>query len=283
MARQDRPQWLINRLESLPDHSDPAYEKAARRVWDLHDIAREAERDSDLEQALPTIEARLLQELAWSNQATLDTDVLSDIADDDSLSLEHRFNAYFVWQTALWRRYDHKEFRNNVRNYGDVFSSLPMFDHQQAMALLSRSDRPSLQEALRYARDACRKVPSSPGVLSLLAKVVAEMGERHPDTVSQEDITEALDSIGKAIEIDRRHGKYYATRARLLALEGKYDEAARDIRTAIEIEPSSDSTSYAMRLARYDFIRSRIEDHQQQREWLDEQRKVRDDVRRTRS
>ena len=157
------------------------------------------ERDSDLEQALPAIEARLLHELAWSRQATLDTDVLSDIADDDSLSLEHRFNAYFVWQTALWRRYDHKEFRNNVRNYSDVFSSLPMFDHQQAMALLSRSDRPSLQEALRYARDACRKVPSSPGVLGLLAKVVAEMGERHPDTVGQEDITEALDSIGKAI------------------------------------------------------------------------------------
>ena len=283
MAPQDHPEWLINRLESLPNQANPAYENAARRVWDLRDIAREAEGDSDLKQALNAIEIQLLRELAWSRQATLNTDNLRGIADDDSLPLDQRFNAFFVWQTALWRRYDYKEFRNNVRNYSDLFSGLPMFDHQQAMALLSRSDRPSLQEALRYTRDACRKVPSSPGVLNLLAEVVAEMGERHPDTVGHRDISEALDSIGKAIDIDRRYGKYYANRARLLALENRYEEAARDIRTAIEIEPSSDSTSYAMRLARYDFIRSRIEDHQQQREWLHEHRKVRDDIRRTRS
>ena len=283
MGRQDHPEWLINRLESLPDQANPAYEKAARRVWDLHDLAGEAEQDNEWKQSVAAAEKQLLRELVWSHQATLDADALKGIADDDTFSLDHRFNAYFVWQTALWRRYDHREFRNNVRNYSEVFAGLPMFDHQQAMALLSRSDRSSLQEALRHARDACGHMPSSPGVLNLLAEIVAEMGERHPDTIGEEDISEALDSIGRAIAINRRYGKYYANRARLLALEDRYHEAFRDIRTAIEIEPSSDSTIYAMRVARYDFIRSRIEDRQQQREWLDEQRKVRDEVRRTRS
>ena len=158
-----------------------------------------------------------------------------------------------------------------------------MFNHQQAMALLSRSDHPSLQEALRYAKDAVADLPSSPGVLNLLAETVAEMGENYPDNVDPDDISTALDSIKKAISLDRRYGKYYANQARLLALENKYDEAARDIRTAMEVEPSSDSPIYALRLSRYEFIRARIEARRQQREWLDEQRNVRDEVRRTRS
>ena len=158
-----------------------------------------------------------------------------------------------------------------------------MFDHQQAMALLSRSDLPSLQEALRYAKDACENLPSSPGVLNLLAEIVAELGEHYPDNTSQDDISTALESIKRAIDIDRRYGKYYANRARLLALEDRYDEAARDIKTAMEVEPSSDSPVYVLRLSHYEFIRARIEDRRQQNEWFNEQRKVREEVRQTRS
>lgn len=294
MAQQDHPQWLIKRLERLPDQTDATYEKKALQVRNLSDLPREAEQDSELQEAIPGMEQQAIKDLVWSSQLALPTDQLRDIADDQTLEPDVRFAAYFTWQAQLWRRYDYKEFRRNVRHYEAAFSGLPMFDHQQAMALLSRSDLPSLQAALRYAKDAVANLSSSPGVLNLLAEVVADLGENYRDNIDNDNISTALESINKAIDINRRYGKYYANRARLLALEDRYDEAARDIRTAMEVEPSSDSPIYALRLSRYEFIRARIEDRRQQhewrykqeeirREWLNEQQEVRDEVRQTRS
>ena len=80
MGLQDHPRWLINRLESLPDQADPAYESAAGQVWALHDLHAEAEHDTGLRQSLPAMEKQLLRDLVWSRQDTLPTDVLRDIA-----------------------------------------------------------------------------------------------------------------------------------------------------------------------------------------------------------
>lgn len=279
MTKQPHPEWLINLLNELPGQREPDYEN---KVQGLREEAHRFATDMGLRAERKLEEMRQPGSAHW-RRTELSTTALRAIADDGSLPLELRFNAYFVWQTQLWRRYDYQEFRANVRHYASAFSDLPMFDHQQAMALLSRFDLPSLQEALRYGKDAVANLSSSPGVLNLLAEIVAELGEHHPDSVDPDDISAALKAIGKAIDIDRRYGKYYANRARLLALEHRYDEAIRDIRTAMEVEPSSDSPIYALRLSRYEFVQARIEDRRQQQEWLNEQRMVRDEIRRTRS
>lgn len=255
MAQQDHPAWLLESLRSLPAQTDVAYEKRVH----------------------------LLRQEPASTGHELDDGVLKAIADDEGLADELRFSSYFVWQTKLWRRYDYREFRDNVRDYREVFESQPMFDHQQAMSLMSRSDHDSLQEALVHARHALDNLSSSPGVLNLFVEIVAELGERYPDHVRRDELTTAFESIKKAIRIDRRYGKYYANRARLLALSDRYDEATREIRKAIEVEPSSDSPVYASRLARYQFIEAQIDTRRQANELLEEQRKVRDEIRRTRS
>lgn len=255
MPLQDHPGWLIQSLNSLPDQADPAYEQ----------------------------QVHLLRQIPAQTRYELDNSVLQAIADDESLADGLRFNAYFVWQTTLWRRYDYRNFRDNVRNYREAFESQPMFDHQHAMSLMSRFDRDGLQEALLHAREARDSLSFSPGVLNLFVEIIAELGERYSDTIDANDISTALASIKKAIKIDGKYAKYYANRARLLALDNRYDEAVREIRRAMEIEPSSDSPVYASRLARYQFIEARIDTRRQASELLDEQRKVREEIRRTRS
>lgn len=255
MPLQDHPEWLIQSLNSLPEQADPGYEQRVHR----------------------------LRQVPAPTPYELDNSALQAIADDESLPEGLRFNAYFVWQTTLWRRYDYRDFRENVRTYREAFESQPMFDHQQAMSLMSRSDRDSLQEALFHAREAHDNLSSSPGVLNLFVEIIAELGERYQDAIEANDISTALAAIKKAIKIDRKYGKYYANRARLLALDNRYDEAVREIRRAMEIEQSSDSPVYASRLAHYQFIEARIDTRRQASELLDEQRKVREEIRRTRS
>lgn len=279
MTQKDDRVWLINLLKGLPDQRQPDYET---KVQELRVTAQRAvtELGRQLERRADEIGAR---DPDWSSGFELSSETLKEIADDETESVALRFNALFVCQTLLWRRYDYKEFRKNVRDYEVVFSDLPMFNHQQAMALLSRSDLPSLQEALRYTKDACAEMPSSPGVLNLLSEIVAELGEYYPHDIAPDDISSALEAIGRAIGINRKYGKYYSNRARLLALEDRYDEADRNVRIAIEVEPSSDSPIYALRISRYEFIRSRILNRRHQHDSLNEQRRVRDEVRQTRS
>ena len=121
------------------------------------------------------------------------------------------------------------------------------------------------------------------GYRTFLPEIVAELGERYPNHIDSDDLSAGFDSIEKAIDIDHRYGKCYANRARLYTLEGRYNEALRDIRKAIETEPSSDSPVYVLRLSRYEFVRAHIQARRQHREWLDERQQVNDEIRRTRS
>ena len=61
MAHQDHPEWLIRRLEQLPEQTDATYEMKAHLVRNLSHLPREAERDSDLQQYSPLSRNRRLR------------------------------------------------------------------------------------------------------------------------------------------------------------------------------------------------------------------------------
>lgn len=281
MTEQSIQDWIIERLRELPGQQCPEYEQA---VYELRPKLQEYAETvalkilKKLEDPEPWKEKELL---GYISNPTYLPDWMTGIADDEDVSIETRFNAYFVRQIDCWRHSDYKEFRDNVKKYRDDFSGQPMWSHQQAMASLSRFDRPGLRKALRQARNAHCDLPESPGIQNLYAEVVSELGERYPETIGKAEFSAALDAIDSAIEFDLDYGKYHANRARLLSLTDQFDAAERDIRHAIEIEPSSgiDNVGYFIRILRYEAQWERIQARRREHE----QQKILNELRRTRS
>lgn len=281
MTDQSIQDWIIKRLQELPDQECPGYEQA---VYELRPKLKRRAATLALE-ILRIVESPILDveyELRQfiKNPSHL-TPWIKGVLDKKDLSKKIRFNAFFVIQIDLWQHSDYEEFRNNVKNYRSDFHRLPMWIHQQAMASLSKFDRLGLRKALRYAQIARCNLSKSPGIMNLFAEVVAELEERYPSTLDKSEISAALYAIDRAIEFDPDYGKYHANRARLLSLENHFDAAEREIRRAIEIEPSSvvDNVSYFIRLLRYEAQWERIRSRRRE----EEQQKILDELRRTRS
>ena len=281
MPDQNPRDWIIERLQELPDQRCPGYERA---VYELRPRLQEYAGTLPVEllSRLKDIEPWKKQKLqGYISNPTYLFAWITGIADSDDISTEIRFNAYFVQQIYYWRHSDYKEFRDNVKRYHDDFSGQPMWNHQQAMASLSRFDGPGLQKALRQARIARRDLPESPGIQNLYAEVVAELGERYPDTIEKTEVSAALDAIDTAIDFDSDYGKYHANRARLLSLTDQFDAAERYMRQAIETEPSNgiDNVGYFIRVLRYEAQWGRILARRRDQE----QQKILNELRRTRS
>lgn len=238
MHAEDSADELIDQLRSLPNEVSPEYEDRVRSLISV--------------------------ESSESSSVSLDLQLIR-IARDESQDERVRFNAFFCLQTALWRRYEYSEFRDNVQEFERAFMHHGMFAHQQAMYHYSRLDIGSLRNALSFALDATESVPESPGVMNLVAEITAELGEQQPQSLDdfEQAVSRGLNLIDQAIEANRDYAKYYANRARLYALKKHYDKAYRDIRHAIEIEPAGNESVYALRVARYEHIRARIDLHRE--------------------
>ena len=99
MTQQAHPEWLIDLLDELPDQREPEYEKKVNQL-----------RQEAGQRALDHIPQELLECSAVVrhealHHAEVNSENLRLIADDEALDDRVRFNAYFVWQTTLWRRY----------------------------------------------------------------------------------------------------------------------------------------------------------------------------------
>ena len=97
MAQQDHPEWLIELLKGLPDQQEPNYETAVHRLREAAQ-RRVTEIGRNIERSLE--ETELPDSIQW-DRIELNVGALKAIADDETLSTELRFDAYFVWQTQL--------------------------------------------------------------------------------------------------------------------------------------------------------------------------------------
>ena len=157
----------------------------------------------------------------------------------------------------LWRRRYYQLFRKVFVKYRSTFqdadSSLESL--YQGMYDLSQVSSPGgLKRALESAKEAKEVLPNTPGALNLYTEVVAVIGER--GRVEEEELEQAVLSIGKAIGTDSKYAKYYANRARILALQGQYNNSYQDIDKAIEIEIFDEHTLW--RVTSYEEIRIKV-------------------------
>lgn len=236
------------------------------------------------DETAPDYEDKIRDLIASGTYEHLAADLV-DIARDPDEPDDIRFAAYFALQTFLWRRYEYHQFRQNIEEFTEQFDTHPMFAHQQAMYYFSRPNTFNLREALPHARDALERAPKSPGVMNLFAEIVAESAEQFPELLEDEsnDLSLAIDAINSAIATNRQYAKYFANRARLYALKRRYGQAYSDIRHAIEIEPAGNEAVYALRIARYEHIRAKIDIRRESDALLAQQNAIADELRDMRS
>lgn len=189
------------------------------------------------------------------------TEVLKEIAEDEEQRIEPKVRsaAFATWMTFLQRRRDYKDFREVFDTYCNIFREISpsLVVLYQGMYDLSKvSSKGNRQQAVESAKVAMKAMPDMPGALNLYAEAMAISGER--GDVTGEDLDPALDAIEKAIDNDSKYAKYYANRARILALKKRYEESYRDINKAIEIE-TSESDDYQLRITNYEAIHTFIQ------------------------
>ena len=198
--------------------------------------------------------------LSQSDIKDLQTDKIVErlnvIADDKEREAGVRVIALASSLVYLWRRLDYRQFRKVFDKYRSTFqdadSSLESL--YQGMYDLSRVSSPGgFQRALESAKEAKEALPNTPGALNLYTEVVAVIGERV--RVEEGELEQAMLAIEEAIDIDP-YAKYYANRARILAVQGNYDNSYQDIDKAIEREIFDDYTLW--RVNSYEMIRSNI-------------------------
>jgi tetratricopeptide (TPR) repeat protein len=213
---------LKDLLRQLPPETDHQYE------IDLLDIALKIDR------------VRLQEDL---EVALLDGDVNVALA------------AFFCGTLLLRRMKDFTVLEAWIERHERRFSGHPAFNHAWVMLHLARGDV-DVEQSLRRSRRLVQEFPNNPGFLHLFADVVATAGELERLT-DPRDLDSALEFIQDAIDL-HPYAKAHETKARLLALKGKFQEALSCIETAIDQEDSSHS-DYAIRIGNYQFQRLRIQ------------------------
>ena len=189
------------------------------------------------------------------------TEVLKEIAEDEEQRIEPKVRtaALATWMTFLLRWRDYKHFRDVFDTYHNIFQEFdsPLKSLYQGMRDLSQvSSKGDRQQAVTSAKAAMKSMPHMPGALNLYTEAIAISGER--GDVTDEDLDQAMSAIEKAIDIDPEYAKYYANRARILALKNRYEESYRDIDKAMEME-TSEYDEYLLRISHYESIRAFIQ------------------------
>ena len=189
------------------------------------------------------------------------TEILKEITEGEEQSIEPKVRsaAFATWMTFLLRWRDYKHFRNVFDTYHNIFREVSpsLVSLYQGMRDLSQvSSKGDRQRAVKSAEEAMKAMPHMPGALNLYTEAMAISGER--GDVMAEDLDQAMAAIEKAIDIDPAYAKYYANRARILALKKRYDESYRDIDKAMEME-TSEYDEYLLRISNYESIRTFIQ------------------------
>ena len=186
-------------------------------------------------------------------------EVLNLIAGDKEQKAGVRVAALATSLASLWRWRDYQQFRKVFDKYRRTFQDADSLLESlyKGMYDLSQVSSPDgFQRALDSASKAKNALPDTPGVLNLYTEVVAVIGERGGMDDMEGELEKAMLSIEEAIGTDPKYAKYYANRARILALQENYKRANQDIDKAIEIEPFDDHTLW--RVNSYDEIRIKI-------------------------
>lgn len=187
---------------------------------------------------------------------------------DDAIDEDTAYAAFYCLNVVYRRNRDYTLLEQLIVTNEARFGRRPTFRHLQVLFTIDRGVGKRKEELIRWAFEDAEMNPSNAGYVHLFADVVASLAEESDADLEREIVanwlSEALQAVDRAIRLDSRYAKYYATKARLLALSGQFHDSLELISTAIDMEDST-RPDYAIRLGEYQsrrlWIQARRSDH----------------------
>lgn len=174
-------------------------------------------------------------------------------------TLEFRFYAFFCLATIYRRKKDITKFKELDARFGSLFTNFPLYWH--LISLLYRQNKMNYAMAFESAQKAMELLPRHAGVLHSYAEIIVMISENKREELDQKLLESAVSAVNQALDIESNYAKFYCTKGRLLALQGKFDEGQEYILKAIDKE-NSDSKDYAIRINEYMYYMTLIEREQ---------------------
>lgn len=177
---------------------------------------------------------------------------LESILENDEIEIKIRFAAFRAL-AVYHRRNKNETMLESLHNrYEHLFSDRIMYDLVYSVLLRVKGKPDDIYRAIDLQENVIEEVTENPGVYQAHANTITQAIE--DGIISQEEREEFLErarrSIDRAISLWRDYGKYHVTKGRILALEGRYEEARRKIQQGIDLEdPGKDD--YAIRIGQF--------------------------------
>lgn len=180
---------------------------------------------------------------------------LRDTANDQ----DTRFSCLYAVLQVFHREDRDVDYGALVDEHEREFGDNPYFHTFRAARLIGdRTSGADLVRALRHSERAVRSLADRPGVWQQYAAIAADLGDAEPGRLTPALRARALESIETAMamsELDSPH--FHFTRARLLHLDGRIDEALSEAQVAIH-RHRFDLPGDDRRIARFEGLRSRL-------------------------
>lgn len=158
-----------------------------------------------------------------------------------------RFKSFYTLFTYHHDKSDSSFCRKIVDNSQEM-KKFPLWNYAYSVILKDNNNESDMQMALTFANK-CIEIyvensnydENYPGIYHNYAELVYFSYDKKYSTIINDDICyeNAIKYIDKSITINHIYAKYYYTKARLLSVKGRYQEATDLINKAIDIEDSS--------------------------------------------
>ncbi|MFP9191267.1 hypothetical protein ACLI4Q_06340 [Natrialbaceae archaeon A-CW1-1] len=191
-------------------------------------------------------------------ESILADDTLEEHNDTDALTI--RFGAFRGLATYHRRNMNVTALENLHDTYEHLFAERPMYDHVHAVLLRVRGRPEDIHRAISLQESLLEEVTGNAGLYQAYANTITQAIEDGiiADDEHEEYLTQARRAADQAISLWRGYGKYHVTKGRILALQGEYKEARRQIEQGIDIEdPGKDD--YAIRIGQFQQYLLRID------------------------
>lgn len=183
-------------------------------------------------------------------------DLFKRILEDDSTnrSDDVRYASFYSLCTIYRRKRYYSEYYKIFNIYKREFENKKTINHLESMCLRELSDEMYLKRAIEKAIEAKNDLVEHIGVLHSYAVMIAMGFEEDIYTVennaNKKELQDALEITKDIIQVEGGYAKFYATRGRLLGINGDFKEAKKMIKEAIDKEDKNTS-GYSLRMLDY--------------------------------
>lgn len=219
----------------------------------LRDLGDERTRDYEMK----------LTEFTKQNDTQSMRNWLRDIVDGYVNEKESvHYAAFYALQMMLRYTKDFEKSECLFMEYGERFSQHATYNHLWLLYVMESESDFDGDRALQLARNDSLNQPDNAGHVHLFPNLYAMVCEKAAPSevpkIKERWGRDAQDAVDRAIALDETYAKYHCTKARILAIDGDFDGAERQINRAIAMEDSQ-RKDYMIRLADYQYHKIMIQ------------------------